>query len=194
MASRMYTDIIRAYKNNQRVRSMNSAGTMICVSAKNSDTFINKDNGSKLHVALIPVSAIIDHIEMCFSDSISASKGILQIGFYGINQAGDFVEIKKDALGEIELGSLAADTYKAMTPSIQTFGKTVYELLCETVNGHITPLETFKPFANRENIVLSFTVKTKNDTTNPQTCCISVVYMNGAPSTTSLTTLTIDKE
>ena len=184
------SDLITAYKNKQRVRSMNSGGTLLCSYATNTDTFMNKDNGSVLHVSLIPVSSIIDHIDICFSDKITDEQGILSIGFYGINQSGDFVDIQKDAFGAIKLGGLDAGESFTIIPKHQNFGKTVYETLC---NNNI-PIEKFEPFKNCENVVLSFTIQTKNDTTNPQTCLISVRYINGSPSTTSLTSLTIDKE
>ncbi len=193
MAAEILTsDLITAYKNKQRVRTMNSNGSVICTTALDNNEFINKDNGSVLHVALIPVSAVIHSINVVFSAAIQSTKGVVQIGFYGIHKhSGDFVLIKKDVVDDASFADLETETYKNIWPRT-LLGKTVYEMLC---NGNPSkPIETFEQFKDCENVVLTLTVKTKNDTSSPTECAIQVMYTPGAPSTTSLTKLTLDKE
>ena len=188
MAAEILTsDLITAYKNKQRVRTMNSAGSVICTTATDTNVFLNKDKDSVLHVALIPVSAVIHRIIISFSEAIAANKGIINIGFYGIHKRSqDLVEIKKDVETNVALSERSAVD---IIPTIM-FGKTVYEILCS--NG--TPIEQFEPFKDSEYLVLSFTIVTKNEGSTPTNTNVQVLYTHGAPSTTSLTKLTLDKE
>lgn len=188
------SDLITAYKNKQRVRTMNAAGSMICTTTVDRNTFLKQEADSVLYVALIPTSAVIHAINIACSADITEATGLLNIGFYGIHKhSGDFVEIKTNALTATGLGGLTAGHYMNIMP-ISGIGLTVYEMLCTTVQGVKKPSPEFEPFADCENLVLALTINTPESTSNPVTCAIQVVYTPGAPSTTSLTKLTLDKE
>lgn len=187
------TDLIAALTKKQRVRTMNSRGSMVCTTAINNETFIKGTAADILYIAPIPTSAVIHDINVTFSDDITAAKGIVKVGFAGINKhlENTFTVIKDDVISNVTFGGLSKD-HKQFIWTGNVIGKTVYELLC--AGNPIKPIAAFEPFSDNENVVLMMSLTTPEDTTTPTDMYIQITYTPGAPSMSSLTKLTLDKE
>ena len=187
------TDLMSALTKKQRVRTMNSRGSMVCTTAIHNETFIKGVANDILYIAPIPTSAVIHDINVTFSADITDEKGVVKVGFAGINKhlENTFTVIKDDVISNVTFGGLQTG-HKQFIWTGNVLGKTVYELLCS--GDPIKPIAAFEPFSDNENVVLMMTLTTPEDTTSPTDMYIQITYTPGAPSTTSLTKLVLDKE
>ncbi len=189
------SDLITAYKNKQRVRTMNYRGSLLSTTAVNNETWAKKEAGSRLYLALVPFSASIKDIEVAFNAALTANRLKFKIGIAGVNQnmssTSDqmFTPIKGDLFTRTIITTTAYYPHQAWSPGY--WGKTLYELLCDE---HGKPIEAFEKYSNTKYGVLYLEIVTPEDTTNPRDTYVLINYVEGAPSEAPLNKISYPKK
>lgn len=179
------SELIDAYMNKQRVRTLNYRGSLLCTSIEKNDIgdIVKTGNvGSILYLTLIPFTATIKHFEFTFNTAINELA--FGIGIAGINRDKTFTEIKDDILTWGASNHGANIFAEISDGSIRV--KTLYELLC-TKDQYKLPIDEFSPYAKDKYGVLYLKTTTKELTNNPDQISVNLEYVEASPSMALLT-------
>ncbi len=175
------SELITAYINKQRTRTMNYRGSMLCTSIEAKTTVTKDDVGSIFNIALMPYTATLKHFEFAFDTAIKELA--FTIGIAGINRDNTFTEIKSDLLTweASEKGALVHTEIVDGTVRV----KTIYEQLCS--GDPILPIDAFGPYVKDKYGVLYLKTTTQETTNSPTQISINIEYVEASPSMALLT-------
>lgn len=151
------SNIVDAYVNRQRIRTMNYHGSPTYTTVIDNNSWGSSDAGSILYLTLIPYGAVINTMQIAFSGA--KTELAFTLGIAGINPDRTFTAIKDDLL------TYAAFNQNANVASdlgfSQKWGNTIYQQLCAEAAPY-TPIAAFKPYKDNEFGVLYLKSTIKN--------------------------------
>ncbi len=172
------SDLVTAYKNKERIRTMNYRGSLLNTTVTDTSTWAKKDANSILYLTLIPFSASIKSIRVSFNAEISDDQLSYSVGFAGINPDQSFTEIKDNWITVPAKGREANLIEEIVSADL--WDKTIYQQLCEGV--HNLPIEKFKKYSNTKYGVLFFKLIAKENAYNPTDTRVNISFVEGSPS------------
>jgi hypothetical protein len=181
------SDIAQAFADKKRVRTMNHRGSLL-VSTPNVTGLPFASTGI-VSIIPIPFAASIKSISLGVGTAMSAAS--YSIGMGGINQNGSITEIDVALFRADTVTPGTGNTWvELLVPSLTN--KTIYEQLC-TGNNKL-PKVAFQPYQNDRYGMLIFKVETVGTAgiTAANPVIVKVSYVEGSPSESPLTDLTIN--
>lgn len=172
------SDLITAYRNKERIRTMNYRGSLLNTTVTDTSTWAKKDVNSILYLTLIPFSASIKSIQVSFNAAITADTLSYSVGFAGINPDQSFTVIKDDWI-TVPAKERAANLIEEIVPA-DLWDKTIYQQLC--AGEHSLPITEFEKYSNTKYGVLFFKVLAAETTTNPTDIRVNISFVEGSPS------------
>ncbi len=122
------SDLITAYRNKERIRTMNYRGSLLNTTVTDTSTWAKKDVNSILYLTLIPFSASIKSIQVSFNAAITAGTLSYSVGFAGINPDQSFTVIKDNWI-TVPAKARTANLIEEIVPA-DLWDKTIYQQLC----------------------------------------------------------------
>ena len=176
-------DSVSAFKNRQRVRTMNYHGSLTTTVVTNGDSWGSGTNGDILYLTLVPFGAVLKSIKVSFD--ATHQQLAYKVGIAGINPDRTLTEIKDNLVTvAAPSGAVQGGTIKEILPAT-SWWKTLYQQLC---NGY-TPIDAFAPYKNgeygknSEYGVLYFKLTAKN-TGALATVRVAIDWVDPSPSET----------
>ena len=191
------TDISRAFGNKKRMRTQNYRGSLITntMALATARGAINADG-----IALMPIpySASIKSVKIGCDQALGNSE--IAIGIFGINR--DYTPGNDGIFSTAALTVIANDVFRANAAIVganankqwiellspDRTSQTVYDLLCD--GDPIIPIANFKPYCRDRYGMLKVTIATAD---LGQDSYWQVEYVDGSPSTSPMTTLTVER-
>lgn len=178
------SDIVSAFVNKQRIRTMNYHGSMTNTTILNGDSWASGDAGSTVYLTLVPFGAVLKSIKFSLNKATTTGSTDdlnFTIGIAGINPDRTFTSIKSDLITVAE-AARAADSINEILPA-SLWGETLYQQLCSG-SAPYTPIDNFKPYKDNEYGVLYF-VTTEEMATATTTLRVSIDWVDPSPSETT---------
>ena len=170
------TDIVEMFDKNERIRTANHRGTVLCTTMEEKRFSVPKDPNDVLFVMPVQYGASILEIMI---KSVGGEFGYADIGIYGIDSGGNYGShtlIRRDALGNTR--TIPNNTIRdALSPSY--WGKTIYQQLCGE-DG--LPIQSFKPFSKDQYGMLAFTGNNTNTGEANSSITMRIQYIESAGS------------
>lgn len=174
------SDIVSAFINKQRVRTMNYHGSLTNTVVVDANSWGSSDAGSILYLTLVPFGAVLKSIKVAFS--AQHTQLAYKIGIAGINPDRTFTEIKDDLITVTAPGAaVAANTVLEQLPAT-LWGATLYQQLCANISPY-APIATFKEYKDAEYGVL-FLKSTTANTAAVAGTMVSIDWVDPSPSET----------
>lgn len=180
------SDLVQTFVNKQRLRTMNYRGSVLTTVVEDSNSWASSDANSYLYLTLVPYSAALRSIKVCFASA--TTELVYKVGIAGINPDFSFTDIKDD-LFSVPAAATAANIVKEIVPAT-LWGKTIYQQLCE--GDYNLPSEAFDKYSESRYGVLFLKSTTKN-TAAVQTIRANIEWVEGAPSEAPLISKTYSK-
>ena len=172
------SDIVAAFVNKQRVRTMNYHGSVTNTVVVDANSWGSSDAGSILYLTLVPYGAVLKSIKVAFS--AAHTELAYKIGIAGINPDRTFTEIKDDLITvAAPAGATAANTVIERLPAT-LWGSTIYQQLCAGAAPY-APIAAFKEYKDNEYGVLFLKSTTKNTAAVAGTM-VSIDWVDPSPS------------
>lgn len=188
MAETLNSDIVTAFVNKQRIRTMNYHGSVTNTVVVDANSWGSSAAGSILYLTLVPYGAVLKSIKVAFSAAHTQLE--YKIGIAGINPDRTFTEIKDDLIQvPVPASAIAANTILEQLPAT-LWGSTLYQQLC-TAAAPYTPIDAFKEYKDAEYGVLFLKSTTAN--TDPiNGTMVSIDWVDPSPSETPKINKTIN--
>ena len=177
------SDIISAYVNKQRIRTMNYHGSVTNTVVVDANSWGSSEVDSILYLTLVPYGAVLKSFKIAFSAATENME--YTVGIAGINPDRTFTEIK-DNLFNATVGTVAPTEILPAT----LWGSTLYQQLC-TAAAPYTPIDAFKEYKDNEYGVL-FLKSTAASTTAVAGTMVSIDWVDPSPSETPKINKTIN--
>ena len=182
------SDIVGAYVNKQRIRTMNYHGSLTNTVVVDANSWGSSDAGSVLYLTLVPYGAVLKSIKVAFS--ASHTQLAYTVGIAGINPDRTFTEIKDDLITvSAPSAETAENTILEQLPAT-LWGSTLYQQLC-TAAAPYTPIDAFKEYKDNEYGVL-YLKSTAANTTAVAGTMVSIDWVDPSPSETPKINKTIN--
>lgn len=182
------SDIVGAYVNKQRIRTMNYHGSVTNTVVVDANSWGSSEVGSILYLTLVPYGAVLKSIKVAFS--ASHTQLAYTVGIAGINPDRTFTVIKDDLITVAAPASeIAANTIIEQLPAT-LWGSTLYQQLCATAAPY-KPIDAFKEYKDNEYGVLYLKSTTANTAAINGTM-VSIDWVDPSPSETPKINKTIN--
>ena len=182
------SDIVDAYVNKQRIRTMNYHGSVTNTVVVDANNWGSSDAGSILYLTLVPYGAVLKSIKVAFS--AAHTQLAYKIGIAGINPDRTFTEIKDDLITvSAPSAETAENTILEQLPAT-LWGSTLYQQLCAGAAPY-TPIDAFKEYKDNEYGVLFLKSTTANTAAIAGTM-VSIDWVDPSPSETPKINKTIN--
>ena len=184
------SDIVNAFVNKQRIRTMNYHGSVTNTTFSNDESWASGDIGSIVYLTLVPYGAVLRSIKFSLNVATTADTSddlAFTVGIAGIEPDRTFTAIKDDLI-TVAAAVRPADSINEILPA-SLWGQTLYQQLCDS-NAPYTPIDAFAPYRNgeygknTEYGVLYFKSTTKM-TTVTKTLRVSIDWVDPSPSETT---------
>lgn len=180
------SDIVGAYVNKQRIRTMNYHGSVTNTVVVDANSWASSEVGSILYLTLVPYGAVLKSFKIAFSVATDNTLAYT-VGIAGINPDRTFTEIKDDLITvPAAVGTVAPTELLPAT----LWGSTLYQQLC-TAAAPYTPIDAFKEYKDNEYGVL-FLKSTAISTSAVQGTMVSIDWVDPSPSETPKINKTIN--
>lgn len=186
MAAVINSDIVGAYVNKQRIRTMNYHGSVTNTVVVDANSWGSSEVGSILYLTLVPYGAVLKSFKIAFSVA-TANTLAYTVGIAGINPDRTFTEIKDDLIPVAAAVGTVAPT--ELLPAT-LWGSTLYQQLCG-VAAPYTPIDAFKEYKDNEYGVL-FLKSTAASTSEVPGTMVSIDWVDPSPSETPKINKTIN--
>lgn len=174
------SDIVTAFVNKQRVRTMNYHGSVTNTVVVDANSWGSSDAGSILYLTLVPYGAVLKSIKVAFS--AAHTQLAYKIGIAGINPDRTFTEIKDDLITvTAPTSAVGANTILEQLPAT-LWGSTLYQQLCAGAAPY-NPIDAFKDYKDNEYGVL-FLKSTTANTAAVAGTMVSIDWVDPSPSET----------
>lgn len=182
------SDIVGAYVNKQRIRTMNYHGSLTNTVVVDANSWGSSEAGSILYLTLVPYGAVLKSIKVAFS--AAHTQLAYKVGIAGINPDRTFTAIKDDLITvAAPAGAIAANTILEQLPAT-LWGSTLYQQLCAQAAPY-TPINAFKDYKDNEYGVL-FLKSTAANTAAVAGTMVSIDWVDPSPSETPKINKTIN--
>ncbi len=188
MAVTLNSDIVGAYVNKQRIRTMNYHGSVTNTVVVDANSWASSEAESVLYLTLVPYGAVLKSIKVAFS--ATHTQLAYKIGIAGINPDRTFTAIKDDLITvDAPASAIAANTILEQLPAT-LWGSTLYQQLCAAAAPY-TPIDAFKEYKDNEYGVL-FLKSTTANTDEINGTMVSIDWVDPSPSETPKINKTIN--
>lgn len=182
------SDIVTAFVNKQRIRTMNYHGSVTNTVVVDASTWASSDVGSILYLTLVPYGAVLKSIKVAFSED--HTQLAYTVGIAGINSDRTLTAIKDDLITvDAPSGVIAANTILEKLPAT-LWGSTLYQQLCAS-DAPYKPIDAFKDYKDNEYGVL-FLKSTTANTGAINGTMVSIDWVDPSPSETPKINKTIN--
>ena len=177
------SDIVDAFVNKLRIRTMNYHGSVTISTIANSSKWASGDIGSIIYLALVPFGAVLKSIKFAVSKETTTGGSDdlnFTVGIAGINPDRTFTAIKDDLITVPEAARPASSINEILPASL--WGQTLYQQLCDS-NAPYTPIDAFAPYRDSKYGVLYFK-STEAMSTETTDTCVNIEWVDPSPSET----------
>lgn len=182
------SDIVTAFVNKQRIRTMNYHGSVTNTVVVDTSTWASSDVDSILYLTLVPYGAVLKSIKVAFS--ADHTELAYTVGIAGINPDRTLTAIKDDLITvDAPSEKVDANTILEQLPAT-LWGSTLYQQLCAPISPY-TPIDAFKEYKDNEYGVLFLKSTTANDDEIDGTM-VSIDWVDPSPSETPKINKTIN--
>lgn len=181
------SDIVTAFVNKQRIRTMNYHGSVTNTVVVDASTWASSDADSVLYLTLVPYGAVLKSIKVAFSEE--HTELAYKVGIAGINSDRTLTPIKDLITVAAPSTAVAANTILEQLPAT-LWGSTLYQQLCASAAPY-KPIDEFKEYKDNEYGVLYLKSTTKNTAAINGTM-VSIDWVDPSPSETPKINKTIN--